>query len=782
MACLRSRPGFAVLLSLVPFLLVAPPVLAQQGARIVAPADLPAVVPTAQLPAEVRRRAPDERREIRAVAAGGPIRVDGLLDEPVWKSAPPAGDFVQSEPLTGQPATESTDVWVAFDERNLYIAAFLHDSQAQALVVNDIRKDFKEDDQDDFEVLLDTFGDRRNGYVFSTNVEGARHDRQVSLEGREVNQSWDAVWEVHTARRADGWTVEMRIPFRALRFDNSGATMWGINFSRHIRRKNEVVFWSPVPRAFNMNRVSLAGNLAGLKTGSAGRDLRVKPYVSDNVVRALGTTATPQPTFGNTANVGVDVKAAITSGLTLDVTVNPDFGQAEADEQQVNLTQFSQFFPEKRDFFLENSGVFYIGDAARNNRVTNAPTPDEDNLLFFSRRIGLSPSGLQVPIDGGLRVTGKLTESSRLGVLSIQERGNGGAPRANSSMLRFRQNLGRAGNDLGVFVMQRANLSGPDTGALRMRDGYLNRVIGVDNNVRLFGNLDWNSYAVKSQTPGITSGDYAWRSTVNWEGNFFHGKGGVMQLGAGFNNDLGFYRRTDVRKYLVDTGLRPRSPWLRAHGIREFHPHITWDYQEDLRGNIVAKKLHTGYSTFFNNGTVFEVSVNPIANRLTAPFRPNKKMAEPIAAGLYTWNEWQYYLVSDQSRAVSANIRYTIGGLYEGSQRTMNGTITLRPNYRFRASVGVQRTAAQLDRPQLAFVNNLITARINYSFTTNMFVDALSQYDETTKQFNANVRFNIIHHPLSDLFIVYNDQRILTPDSPVAGRALQLKFTQMLAF
>ncbi len=733
----------------------------------------------AQSPSQTRTPA---RRKVRAIPSDGAIRVDGVLDEAIWKSVAPESGFIQSEPLTGQPATEATDVWVAFDQDNLYVAAYMHDGEPGTLVVNDIRKDFTESDQDDFELLLDTFGDKRNGYVFSTNVEGARHDRQVSNEGREVNQSWDAVWEVHTTRVADGWTAEFRVPFRSLRFDNAGATDWGINFSRHIRRKNEVVFWSPIPRSFNMNRVSLAGTLEGLTTGSAGRDLRVKPYIADNMVRALGTTALPKPTFGNTANVGLDLKAAVTSGLTLDLTVNPDFGQAEADEQQVNLTQFSQFFPEKRDFFLENSGVFYIGDAARNNRVSNAPTPDEDNLLFFSRRIGLSPTGQQIPIDGGLRVTGKLTESSRLGLLSISERGAPGTPRANSSVLRFRQNLGTVGNDVGVFVMQRANIGGSDSGPSTLQRGYVNRVFGVDNNIRLFGNLDWNSYVVKSQTPGIDSGDYAWRSTLNWESNFFHGKGGVMQLGAGFNNDLGFYRRTDVRKYLLDTGLRPRSDWLRAHGVREFHPHVTWDYQENLEGQVEAKRLHTGWSTFFNNGTVFEISVNPAANRLAAPFRPNAKMAAPIPVGLYAWTEWQYYLVSDQSRAISANVRYTTGGLYDGTQHSVNGTVTLRPNYHLRASVGVQRTSAQLNQPQLDFVNNLLTARVSYSFTTNMFVDALSQYDETSKQFNANVRFNIIHHPLSDLFVVYNDQRILTPDSPVAGRAILVKFTQMFSF
>ena len=737
-------------------------------------AAIPAVaqVPAPTTPRELHR-ATDTRREVRATRASAGIRLDGLLDDDAWRAAEPASGFVQSEPLSGQPASQQTDVRILYDADFLYIGAFMHDSNPSLAVVNDIRKDFSEADQDDFEVMLDTFGDRRNGYVFSTNIKGARHDRQVALEGREVNQSWDAVWDVRTRQLADGWSVEMRIPFRALRFDKAGGAAWGINFSRHIRRVNEVSFWSPVPRAYTLNRISLGGNLVGLETGNAGRDLRIKPYISDNAVRALGTSAAPSPTVKNSIQIGGDIKAALTPGLTMDVTVNPDFGQVEADEQQVNLTQFSQFFPEKRDFFLENSGVFYVGDAARNNRVNPTPTPDEDNLLFFSRRIGLTAAGGAIPILGGVRVTGKLTDRTRVGLLSVQDRTAGSDLASNASVFRFRQNLGRIGNDIGFFAMQNIRTSGPS---------YANRVFGVDKNLRLFGNLDWNSYAAKTSTPGISTGDYAWRSTLNWEGNFFHGKGGLMQLGPGFQNDLGYYRRVGMRKYLLETGLRPRSAALRAHGIRELHPHIGWSYQQDLSGFLLAKNLHTGLSVFFNNGGVIEWSENPVFNRLTSPFRPNAKMALPIPAGGYNWNEHQLYVTTDQSRMFSTSTRYIFGGLYDGTQQSINGSVLFRPSYRFKASIGLQRTSAQLNTPNLHFVNNLTTVRTSYSFTTNMFVDALSQYDATSKQFNANVRFNLIHHPLSDLFIVYNDQRILMPDAPIAGRGIIVKFTQMVSF
>jgi Domain of unknown function (DUF5916)/Carbohydrate family 9 binding domain-like len=742
-----------------------PGVMRSQSAR-----DSASVAPARDgLVATHGRKSADGRRMLQAMPSTGAVRIDGALDEPIWKTAEPATDFVQSEPITGAPASEVTEVRVAYDAAYIYIGAYMHDREADRVVVTDLRKDFREEDQDDFEVLFDTFGDRRNAYVFSTNVEGARHDRQVALEGREVNQSWDAVWDVKTRRVSDGWTAELRIPFRALRFDRGSAHAWGINFSRHIRRKNEVVFWSPVPRAYNMNRVSLAGNLTGLETGSAARDLRLKPYIAANTVRNVGTAARPDPRFARNVDMGIDAKAAVTPGLTADLTANPDFAQVEADEQQVNLTQFSQFYPEKRDFFLENSGIFYVGDAARNNQVNPTPTPDVDNLLFFSRRMGITGSGVPVPIVGGARLTGKLSETLRLGMLSVQEGRHDSVPAFNSSVLRLRQNLWLKGSEVGAIFMQRISTSGR---------AYQNRVFGVDGNIRLLGSVDWNSYAIRTETPGIARGNYAWRSTVNYEGNFLHWKSGVMQLGEGFRNDLGYYRRTDVRKWLLDAGIRPRTAWLRTRGIREIHPHATWDYQESLEGTMVGKRLHNGLSFFFNDGGIIEYSWNPVFQRIAAPFVIDASAA-PIPAGGYGWGEHMIYYQSDQSRALSTNTRFVWGGLWTGTQQTIGGSTTLRTSYRFRATLGIQHTSATL--PQGDFVTSVYSLRANYSFNTNMFVDALTQYLPSGKQFNANIRFNLIHHPLSDLFVVYNDQRFLTDQAPLAGRSVILKFTQMFA-
>lgn len=705
------------------------------------------------------------RREVVARPVNGTIRLDGVLDEEVWTRLKGTTGFVQSEPREGQPATEETEVWVAFDAENLYVAALMHDSDPSREIVNDIRKDFREDDQDDFEVILDTFRDRRNGYVFITNPAGGRGDRQIANEGREINTSWDAIWDVRTSRRADGWTAEMRIPFRTLRFEPGSDQRWGINFSRRIRYKNETTFWAPVPRAFNLMRLSLAGDLAGLELASAGRDLRVKPYLLASSVRDVGV-----PTSAEQFDAGLDLKFAVTRGLTLDATVRPDFAQVEADEQQVNLTQFAQFFPEKREAFLENSGIFYVGDAARNNRVFVPATPDDDNLLFFSRRIGIRDDRQPLLIDGGARLTG-VAGGFGIGLINMQVRGDDVTDANNYSVLRLRRNL-RVGSDIGVLLMQRQSTDD---------SGDYNRVAGVDANIRFFRRLDWNSYVVATRTPGLSEGQYAARTSLNWEGNFFHGKGGLMSLGENYDNDLGFYRRVGVKKWFTDIGIRPRPESLRRLGIRELHPHIVWDYFTDQQNHLVQKRLHSGQSFFFESGAVVELSYNPNFNLLAAPLRLSPR-ADPLPAGPYGWNEWGLLANTDQSRTISLSTRYVWGELYNGTQQTINGTLTFRPNYHLRISTGLQRTQASLALADGEFVNSIVTTRANYSFSPRMFVDALAQFDPASKQLNANVRFNLIHHPLSDLFVVYNDQRFLTPGAPTAGRSIAVKFTQMMAF
>jgi hypothetical protein len=724
-----------------------------------------ASVAGAQAPIISRTPSNAARRQVVATKVTEPLRIDGSLNEPAWARADVARDFTQSEPREGQPASEATEVMVLFDDHFLYVGARMRDSDPAHEIVNDIRKDFREDDQDDFEVIIDTFRDRRNGYVFIVNPEGGRVDRQIANEGREINSSWDAVWDVKTQRSAEGWTTEMRIPFRTLRFDPGADQSWGINFSRRIRRKNEVTFWAPVPRAYNLMRLSYAGDVTGLHPGQAGRDIRVKPYLLNTTLRGVGGTS-----FNNEVNAGVDAKVAVSRGLTLDLTVRPDFAQVEADEQQVNLTQFAQFFPEKRESFLENSGIFYVGDAARLNRVFTPPTPDDDNLLFFSRRIGIREDRQPLDIDAGARLTG-VAGGFGIGLINMQVRGDETTDANNYSVLRLRRNVG-GGSDIGVLYMQRQSTENGED---------YNRVAGFDANIRFFDRVDWNSYLVGTRTPGLSVDQYAARTSINYEGNFFHGKAGLMTLGDHFNNDLGFYRRIGIKKWFTDIGIRPRPEALRRRGIRELHPHIVWDMYTDQSNHMVQKRLHTGQTFFFENGAVLELSYNPAFNLLSAPLALSPE-ADALPAGPYGWNEFGILANTDLSRPLSLQSRWTFGELYNGTQKSVSATLMWRPNFRVRLSAGVQRTDGNLDLPDGKFVNAVYTMRANYSFSPVMFIDALSQYDPTSEQLNANVRFNLIHHPLSDLFIVYNDQRFLTMDAPAVGRSIAIKLTQMLSF
>ncbi len=702
-----------------------------------------------------------ERRQATAVRVDETIRLDGRLDEAVWRGSSESR-FIQAEPREGQPATEETEVWVVYDESNLYVAARLHDSGEPT--VNEIRKDFVDTNQDVFQVILDTFRDRRNGYVFQTNPEGARGDRQVANEGREINRSWDAVWRVETERIEGGWTLEMEIPFRALRFDPAN-DRWGINFGRLLRRNNESSYWAPIPRAYTFNRLSLAGDLNGLPNAAGGRDLRVKPFALGGSVRETGGS-----NFSRQTEVGVDVKYRLTEGLTLDVTANPDFAQVEVDEQRVNLTQFSLFRQEKREFFQENSGLFYVGDAARNTRTTLTPRRDEDLLLFFSRRIGISDDRRAVPIDGGVRITGQAA-GLVVGGMWMRTGEVGGSPGNDYGVLRVRKNV-LEGSDIGAIVMVR-DAVGDETS--------YNRVYGGDAFIRFPGEIEWSSYIVGSDSPAFDDGQYAWRTSLNREGNFHHIKFGAMELGEGFTNDLGFFRRTGVRKYFIDWGVRPRPESLRTFGVREIHPHITWNFYEDLEGRIVAKRLHSGVTFFMESGGNVQVQMDRSTERIEEPFKIDGRI-DPIPAGRHDWDAYTLTASTNSSRTLSANGRFTVGDLWTGDQTSISGGLTLRPSYRFRASLNVSHTSADLRQPDASFTRTFWTSRTNYSFNKNMFVDALVQFDPATNLLNSNLRFNLIHSPLSDLFVVWNEQRFETGEGIRPGRSLTVKLTQMVAF
>ena len=460
------------------------------------------------------------------------------------------------------------------------------------------------------------------------------------------------MWWVAGARTAEGWSAEFKIPFKTLRYEGGPGHDWGINFSRRIRRKNEVTYWSPVSRAFSIYRASSEGDLTGLPALQPGRNMRIKPYLLDGATRQVGGSE-----FDNDFKAGLDFKAGVTPSMALDLTVNPDFAQAEADEQQVNLTQFSLFYPEKREFFLENAGIFYVGDIPRNQRqAARFRPPEEDLLLFFSRQIGLTDAGEQVPLYGGARLTGR-AGAYGLGFMTMQSQDFLARPSENYTVARVRRDV-LANSDVGAIVTSRDATGSSDD---------FNRVFGADANFRFFRYFSVNGFAAKSETPGETRNQGTSKAAVGWEDSRKRLQASVLHIGEGFRDDLGFVRRTGVLRAFFDWAWLPQPEVLRRHGIRQIEPHASvWTYY-DPSGEIASRLGHAAMQVLWNSGSYFEYAFEPRTEAIATPFRLRPDV-EPIPPGRYDWTQHLFAAETNHSRALSASLRYTTGGFWSGRQ------------------------------------------------------------------------------------------------------------------
>ena len=708
-------------------------------------------------------------RRLVAVRTATPIKVDGALDEQDWSQAPAAKDFIQSEPREGEPASEDTEIRVLYDNENLYVGILARDREPQRIIVNELKKDFNVDNSDGFELVLDTFHDRRNGYLFSINPAGAKADAQMANEGRETNRSWDGLWTTASRVTEAGWTAEIAIPFRTLRFSGADTQTWGVNFLRRVRRRNEESLWAPLPRIYPLSRVSMAGTLEGLQGVRPGKDLRLKPYA----LASMGQRGVA-PRAGN-GDVGFDAKYGVTSGLTWDFTVNTDFAQVEADEQQINLSRFSLFFPEKRDFFLENSGTFQFGvgqgggggglgggrqDAAARNDV----------ILFHSRTIGLSENGADIPILGGTRLTGRVGALS-LGALNIQQRSEGSEPETNFTALRLRRDV-RGNSDIGVMMLNKEE-GGP---------GW-NRVVGTDANFRFFQNLNVNGSVTKtfSPTEAVARGegrDMMLRSNFSYRSDVLEFRGSHTRIGERFNDEMGYVPRVGINKSTAY--FSPHLRWNKTSGwLREFWPH--WDFSNVTRYDGTLESRYYDYHfplTFQDGGFAeagFQRSVEGLANRFTI----NATRRVVIPAGEYAFNDWFVTARTNQAAPLVVSGRYSFGDFYNGYRHNYQAGLGARVNEQLNITANYSRNAVSL--PGGRFTTDLLSSRITYDFSTSVFLNALVQYNTDARQWSSNVRFNIIHRPLSDFFLVYNERRDTVTDDLI-DRALIAKVTYMMAF
>lgn len=702
-----------------------------------------------------------------AVPASGSLTIDGRLDEPAWVAASPITDFIQSQPRAGYPATERTTVRILYDERRLYIGAICYESEPGHLTVLSLEQDFPGSstrDSDIFGVTLDPFLDRQNSFMFLVNPRGAYRDGQTFNDSRQEDFAWRGLVDIKTMVADSGWTVEIAIPWTTLRFDPTRThQVWGMNLLRRVRRRNEDSYWAPVDRKDPLHRMSRAGTLDGIHDIHAGRNLRLKPF-------ALASGQSGRSFAGRDgmdADAGADAKWGLTSGLTLDATFRTDFSQADVDQERVNLTRFPLFFPEQRDFFVENSGSFLLGDVTERNVRTGSSL--RQFTLFHSRRIGLTPEGRPVPILGGARLTGRAA-GFELGMLDMQTQRQDSSPAENFAVLRVRRNLG--GSDVGFMVVNRQETGG--TGA-----GAYNRSFGVDANLRLLRHMVVNSYfagtdaSAVSGLSGLSADHTAARIAIGWRDRVWEASAFVKRVGEAFDPGVGFVRRTAVRQGYATLGAHPRPfPAL----MQETNPYVELSYVTNLEGQLATREASAGLATQFYDGSTLNLRYSNQFERIERLFRVT---GVPIPAADYRFNEFSASYRSNQGRPLNGSVNVTAGGYYAGTRRSIGGEVQWRAHYRLMFEGSASHNAVRL--PAGAFNADVFGGRIRVSYSTRLFGSAFVQYNSQSDQWVTNIRLNWIYAPLSDVFLVYQERR--DPANRVTlDRVVTAKVTRLFAF
>jgi len=690
------------------------------------------------------------------------VRIDGRLDEPVWAQVNPITEFIQSEPDAGRPASQRTEVRIAVDRNYLYIGAEMHDDNPAGIVPGGLERDspgilFEE--MDAFGITLDTYLDRRNSFIFFVNPAGGVKDGQGSDDGRTRDYGWDGVVDVRTRMHAGGWTMELAIPWRTLRFDPAKRdATWGMNVMRRIRRRNEVAYWAPLDRRNRIFLMSEAGTVTGMGQLPTSRNLSVKPFSLAS--RSSGTNLTDEA-LGNHVDGGVDVKWGITPNVTMDLTWRTDFSQVEVDQEQVNLTRFPVFFPELREFFLENSGTFLFGDLEGGPGGPRLGSSLRDLTLFHSRRIGLR-SGLPVPLLGGARLTGR-TGALEIGALNVQSESYEGFPAENFSVLRLRRNVSRT-SDVGLILTNRTP-TGTDS-------GVSNVAVGVDANLRLINNLYVNTYLAGTRSGDLK--DRAGRLSVGWRDRLWNTTAAIRQVGENFDPAIGFVRRRSIREGYATVGIHPR---IGARRIIEMNPWVEETYTTNLDGHLESRKALAGLGFEFPDRSTLRFTWAERFERLINPFQVNPGTMIPI--GAYRFGEGSATYSSSQGRALSVNAGVSGGGFYDGTRATLTGGIRWQPDRHVVLDLDANRNAVKAQGT--SFTADLYSARVQYALTTQFNVSTFIQYNTSADEIVSNVRADFIHAPLSDLFVLFTERRSANGGG-VLERFVTVKVTRLMLF
>ncbi|MGH1362168.1 MAG: DUF5916 domain-containing protein [Calditrichia bacterium] len=666
-------------------------------------------------------------------------KIDGeVLNEELWQAAKPIRSFWQTTPDEKQPASQKTEVRILHTNGTLYFGVICYDSDPSAIIVSDSRRDASLSETDCFQILLDTFNDDQNGFLFGTNPAGIEYDAQISNEGEGgfgsgsggFNLNWDGAWEVKAQINETGWSAEFAIPFRTLRFSNAENQIWGLNFQRNIRRRNESSYWVKLPRQFNIQKISLAGKLEGLKDIQQ-KNLKLIPYVLTDINRDFENSSE----YDRQAEFGFDLKYSLTSSMTLDATYNTDFAQVEADELQINLDRFSLFFPEKRPFFLENAGLFSIGN------------PGEAQL-FFSRRIGISDDGAPVPIIGGVRLTGKAA-GLNLGLINMQtdELKADSAAANNFAVARVSKELPNRSAIGGMFINRQG------TGNFSPDDDY-NRTMAIDGRLGIGKYGLFSGFAALTNTPNLKSDDYSYNLKAEYNSESWLLSTSYTEVGENFNPEVGFLRRSAYRNptFLIFHRIRPEN----FIGIQELRPHISYRGFWDMDGFQETGFLHVDNHWEWKNGYEIHTGINFTKEGVTNPFEIFPGVDVPAAT--YDHFEAQIVAFTNLGHWWSLHLRAFVGGFFDGNRTSLTPTFKLRLKETFTTEFILNHN--NVDLPGGDFEANLFQSRFSYSFTPKIYLQGLFQLNSRDDVGSLNVRLGWQRDANSGLFIVYNDTRV----------------------
>jgi len=689
--------------------------------------------------------------------------IDGnVLNDNIWKSVPSIGPFTQTKPLIGNPSSEETDLKIAFTKDFMFIGVVCYDSSPNTLVVSDSRRDANLDNDDSFLFIVDTYNDQQNGFLFGTNSAGMEYDAQIDNEGvgnrtaqRQqggvvggTNLNWDASWIVKTQIGEYGWSAEFAIPLKSLRFSTGDNKIWGINFQRNISKTNEISYWAPLPLGFNFSikRVSLAGKMNKVSLKKPG-NLKLLPYALTQL-----TNFSDKKDLKTNIDGGADLKYSITPSLTLDLTYNTDFAQAEVDKQQVNLDRFNLFYPEKRAFFLENAGQFSVG------------SPGEIDL-FFSRKIGISSNGSIVPIKGGGRLSGKVGNTN-IGLLSMITDASDqlNSKRNNYYVTRVNHNFNNSRSSIGAAFIGKT--ISKDLNELN----YNNNVFAVDGIWGIGKKAKISGFVSKSSTPGINNNNHAFKFSANYDWNSWNIYAQYSEVGDGFKPEVGYLERSSFKKpsFLIFKTIRVND----ISKLLEYRPHISGRYYYDLEGNIVTTYTHIDTHWAWKSGFEVHTGYNIRKEWVSENFDISNLQ---IKTGEYNNSEFQFVLMTNKSKNLSFNSRSYFGTYFGGYKISNNASLNFRSGDKFSTAISINANNIKIKGEVLnAVISGL---NLTYSFTPRMFLQSFIQYNNVSNLFSVNTRFGLLNDANTGLFIVFNILKDSDIIDEINNQQITIKYT-----